>query len=298
MKAISEVDTMTMVGFLGLGRMGAPMARHLVEAGHRVIGVDPAASARDRAAEFGVEVTDDPAAVSSAPLVMSSLPDTPQVEEVYLGGLLEHLAPGTLCLDLSTLDVESSRRIAASASARGIDFLDCPVSGTSMHAEAGTLAIMVGGDPKALERGRRFLEPFAKSIHHLGPNGAGLEMKLITNRLLTTHLVAIAEAILEIENASLDVGTCLEMLRASAVPRLLDYKAEPMSQRDHRPLFTVDLMSKDLGLAQARRPPGPVTATAAAILAEAQNQGWGASDIGAVIEVLSAEAEPPSAALR
>lgn len=282
---------MATVGFLGLGRMGGAMTRRLVEAGHRVVGVDPVAAARDRAAGFGVEVTDDPGLVASARVVLSSLPDTPEVELAYLGGLLEILAPGSLCLDLSTLDVEASRRIAASASARGIDYLDCPVSGTSVHAEAGTLAIMVGGDPAALERGRPFLEPFAKSIQHLGPNGAGLEMKLITNRLLTTHLVAIAEAILEIENAGLDVATCLEMLRAGAVPRLLDYKAEPMSLRDHTPLFTVDLMSKDLGLAEARRPPGPVTATAVQAMRLAKAMGHGATDIGSVIEILG---RPPN----
>jgi len=277
---------MATVGFLGLGRMGGPMARHLVEAGHRVIGVDPAEPARNRAAGFGVEATDEIAAVASFHVIMTSLPDTPQVEEVYLAGLLDHLAPGSLCLDLSTLDVEASRRIASTASRRGIDFLDCPVSGTSLHAEAGTLAIMVGGDPEAMERGRPFLEPFSSSIQHLGPNGAGLEMKLIANRLLTAHLVAIAEAVLEIEDAGLDVADCLEVLRAGAVPRLLAYKADPMSQRDHKPLFTVDLMSKDLGLAEARRPAGPVTASAVEILKAAQNQGWGASDIGAVIEIL------------
>jgi 2-hydroxy-3-oxopropionate reductase len=274
------------VGFLGLGRMGGAMARRLVEAGHRVVGIDPVSSARDRAAGSGVEVTADLAAAASAQVILSSLPDTPEVEEVYLGGLLDLLAPGSVCLDLSTLDVETSRRIAASALARGIDYLDCPVSGTSVHAEAGTLAVMVGGDPAALERGRTYLEPLASSIHYLGRNGAGLEMKLITNRLLTAHLVAIAEAILEIESAGLDVSACLELLRAGAVPRLLDYKAEPMSRRDHSPLFTVDLMSKDLGLAAARRPPGPLTAVAVEVMAKTKEQGWGPSDISSIIEVL------------
>jgi 2-hydroxy-3-oxopropionate reductase len=266
--------------------MGGAMARRLVEAGNRVVGIDPVASARDRAAGFGVEVTDDLAAAASAQVILSSLPDTPEVEEVYLGGLLDLLAPGSVCLDLSTLDVDASRRIAVSALARGIDYLDCPVSGTSVHAEAGTLAVMVGGDPAALERGRSYLEPLASSIHFLGPNGAGLEMKLITNRLLTAHLVAIAEAILEIESAGLDSTSCLELLRAGAVPRLLDYKADPMSRRDHSPLFTVDLMSKDLGLAAARRPAGSLTAVAVEVMAKAKEQGWGPKDISSVIEVL------------
>src|SRR3972149_4016929 len=115
---------MATVGFLGLGRMGGPMARHLVEAGHRVIGVDPAEPARNRAAGFGVEATDEIAAVASFHVIMTSLPDTPQVEEVYLAGLLDHLPPGSLCLDLSPLGVEASRRIASTASRRGSAFLD------------------------------------------------------------------------------------------------------------------------------------------------------------------------------
>ncbi len=278
---------MTEVGFVGLGRMGGAMARRLVEAGHRVIGVDPSPAAREGAAGFGVVTTDDISEVFGATVIMSSLPDTPDAEEVYLGGLIDMMAPGSICLDLSTIDVETSRRIASAALARGIHYLDCPVSGTSVHAEAGTLAIMVGGDAAALELARPFLEPLASSIHHLGPNGAGLEMKLIANRLLTAHLVAIGEAILEIESAGLDPAACLELLKAGAVPRLLDYKAEPMSRRDHSPLFTVDLMCKDLALADLQGPAGAVTGVAVEAMRRAQERGHGPDDVSSVIEVLA-----------
>jgi 3-hydroxyisobutyrate dehydrogenase-like beta-hydroxyacid dehydrogenase len=145
---------------------------------------------------------------------------------------------------------------------------------------------MAGGDPAWVEEARPLLEPFAASIRHLGPNGAGLEMKLITNRLLNAHLVAIAEALTEMEAAGIDTGVGLELLRQGAVPRLLDYKAGPMAERDHDPLFTVDLMAKDLGLADERGRAGSVTQAAAAILRRAQEEGWGSSDISAVIEVL------------
>jgi 3-hydroxyisobutyrate dehydrogenase-like beta-hydroxyacid dehydrogenase len=128
---------------------------------------------------------------------------------------------------------------------------------------------------------------FSSGVHHVGPQGAGLELKLITNRLLNAHLVAIAEAVVAMEQAGLDPALCLEMLRQGAVPRLLDYKAGPMSERDHSPLFTVDLMAKDLGLADERAPAGWVTGAAAAVLRRAQEHGWGPSDISAVIEVLS-----------
>lgn len=277
---------MSTVGFIGLGRMGGAMAGHLAAAGHRVLGVDPSPEARATAESAGVEIVESTAALRVA-VVMSSLPGDAEAEEVYLGGLLRELEPGALCVDLSTIDVALSRSIAAVASEAGHRFLDCPVSGTSVHARAGTLAVMVGGDLAALEEARPLLETFASSVHHIGPNGAGLEMKLITNRLLNAHAVAIAEAILAMEDAGLDTGACLELLRQGAVPRLLDYKAGPMAERDHSPLFTVALMSKDLGLADARRPPGPVTAAAVEILRLARDRGWGDHDISAVIEVLA-----------
>jgi 2-hydroxy-3-oxopropionate reductase len=277
---------MTTIGFFGLGRMGGPMAGHLVAAGHRVIGYDPSPAAREAAREVGVEAGEDFEGVV-APVILSSLPDGPEVEEVYLGGLLDRLEPGALLLDMSTIDVDTSRQIAGAATERGHRFLDCPVSGTSTHAVAGTLAVMVGGDADAAARARPYLEAFSASVHHLGPNGSGLEMKLITNRLLNAHVVAIAEAILEMEGAGLDTAACIELLRQGAVPKLLDYKAGPMARRDHAPLFTVDLMAKDLRLAARRRQGGKVGSEAAALLFTAQERGWGPSDISAVIEVLA-----------
>jgi 2-hydroxy-3-oxopropionate reductase len=276
---------MTTVGFIGLGRMGGAMAGHLTAAGHRVLGVDPSPEARAAAEASGVEIVESTADLR-VPVVMSSLPGDAEVEEVYLGGLFGRLEPRALCVDLSTIDVTVSRRIAAAAGEAGHRFIDCPVSGTSVHARAGTLAVMIGGDPAAVEEARPYLETFASSVHHMGTNGAGLEMKLITNRLLNAHVVAIAEAILAMEDAGLDTRTCLELLRQGAVPRLLDYKAGPMAERDHSPLFTVSLMAKDLGLADARRPPGPVSAAGAEILRLARDRGWGESDISSVIEVL------------
>jgi 2-hydroxy-3-oxopropionate reductase len=277
---------MTTVGFIGLGRMGGAMAGHLAAAGHRVLGVDTSPEARAAAEAGGVEIVES-AADLRVPVVMSSLPGDAEVEEVYLGGLVGGLEPGALCVDLSTIDVTVSQRIAVVADEAGHRFLDCPVSGTSVHARAGTLAVMVGGDPAAVEEARPYLQTFASSVHHIGANGAGLEMKLITNRLLNAHVVAIAEAILEMEDAGLDTRGCLELLRQGAVPRLLDYKAGPMAERDHSPLFTVALMAKDLGLADARRSAGPVSAAGAEILRLARDRGWGESDISAVIEVLA-----------
>jgi 3-hydroxyisobutyrate dehydrogenase-like beta-hydroxyacid dehydrogenase len=275
-----------MIGFIGLGRMGGAMAAHLVAAGHRVLGLDPSPGARDAARESGVEIVDSVSELG-VPVLMSSLPGDTEVKEVYSDDLFRALEPGALCLDLSTVDVTLTQHIAAAAAAAGHRFLDCPVSGTSVHARAGTLAVIVGGESGAVEEARPYLDAFSTSIQHVGANGSGLEMKLITNRLLNAHVVAIAEAILEMEEAGLDTTSCIEVLRQGAVPKLLDYKAGPMAARDHSPLFTVDLMAKDLGLADARRPAGPVVTAAASILRKAQDDGWGSSDIGAVIEVLA-----------
>jgi 3-hydroxyisobutyrate dehydrogenase-like beta-hydroxyacid dehydrogenase len=273
------------VGFVGLGRMGGPMSRRLIEAGWRVIGVDSSGEARARAAEIGMTVASAPAAVVECQVVMSSLPDTPQVLEVY-EGLIERMAPGSLCIDLSTISVAASRELAAAASEKQIAFVDAPVSGTSIHAEAGTLAVMAGGEIDAVDRARKYLVAFSSSVQHVGPNGTGLVMKLISNRLLTTHLVAIAEAILEMEAAGLEVPVGLDALRAGAVPRLLDYKAGPMANRDYMPRFTVDLMSKDMRLANELLPPGRLGLAAAEILEAARAAGLGADDLGAVMEIV------------
>lgn len=273
------------VGFVGLGRMGGPMSRRLVEAGWSVIGIDSSAGARARAAEIGMEVSSALAAVVECPVVMSSLPDTPQVLEVY-GELIQNMAPGSLCIDLSTISVAASRELAAAAFGRQISFVDAPVSGTSIHAEAGTLAVMAGGEADAVNRALKYLAAFSSSVQHVGPSGTGLVMKLISNRLLTTHLVAIAEAIVEMEVAGLEVPIGLEALRAGAVPRLLDYKAEPMANRDYTPRFTVDLMSKDVRLANELLPPGRLGRVAAEILEAAKVAGLGPDDLGAVMEIV------------
>lgn len=277
------------VGFVGLGRMGYHLAGRLHRAGHSVRATDLSEEARSRMESAGVPTVDSVTDLAGCSVVMSSLPNTADVEAVYLGALVSLLEPGSICVDLSTVSVEGSVDVAAVAAQRGIAFLDAPVSGTSIHAEAGTLAIMVGGPRDALERVRPLLESFAGTITHMGPNGKGLEMKLITNRLLTAHVVAIGEAIIEMEQAGLDVAACIQLLRSGAVPRLLDYKAGPMAERDYRPLFTVGLMSKDLRLAAERRPAAPVTGRAAEAMLAAERAGLGSEDIAAVMEILQQE---------
>ncbi len=279
------------VGFLGLGRMGLPMITHIRAAGHDVIGFDIDDAARRRARETAVSVADEPAALADRNVVCSSLPDTAAVEQAYAGpgGIFDVVTRGTVCVDLSTISVATSRALADAARERGIGFIDAPVSGTSTHAAAGTLAVMVGGVAADLERVRPVLDCFSASVDHVGPNGAGLLLKLSTNRLLTAHLAAIAEAVVEMEAAGLDVAQGLEVLLRGAVPRLLDYKAAPLADRDFTPLFTVDLMRKDLRLAAEVLPGFRLATLAREILEEAAQSGHGEDDVAALITSIEAE---------
>lgn len=275
-----------LVGFVGLGRMGFHMARHLAESGFHVIATDVSEEARARVEELDIATVPGLNGLAGCGVVMSSLPNTSHAEAVYLSGLFQILQPGAVCVDLSTISVEGSVAIAREGAAREIAFLDAPVSGTSIHADAGTLAIMVGGPEEALESVRSMLGSFSASVHHMGPNGSGLEMKLITNRLLTAHLVAIGEAIIEMEDAGLDIAACIDLLKVGAVPKLLDYKAMAMANRDYTPLFPVGLMSKDLRLAAERRHAGPITADACKMMLAAEAAGLGDSDIAAIMAIV------------
>lgn len=272
-----------MIGFVGLGRMGRPMARNLVTAGHEVVGVDANPAAVAAARDAGINASMDLGAIAGTEFVCSSLPDTPQVEEVY-AGLFATLAAGTVCADLSTISVDGSRRLAAAALERGIAFLDTPVSGTIPHAESATLAIMVGGDPAALERIRPILEVLSSSVRHMGPNGAGLVMKLITNRLLSACTAAIAEAVLSMEANEIDTTEGLAFLGGSAVPKLIDYKGPALRNRDYTPAFTVDLMRKDLVHARELAGPDRIAQVVHRIFDEAAENGYGDADIAAIIE--------------
>ena len=276
------------VGFVGLGRMGLPMAKHIAAAGHELLVFDVSEEARLRAAEVGLTVASELVEFSNVEVVGTSLPATEHVEDVFLGngGLASILSAGTVCADMSTISIAGSRAIAARCADRDIAFLDAPVSGTSIHAEAASLVVMVGGAADAVETARPVLECFANEVAHVGDNGAGLELKLITNRLLTTHLAAIAEAVVSIEKTQLNVRQCIELLRAGAVPRLLDYKGAALADRDFSPMFTVDLMRKDLRLAADELAPVALAAAAHEIVEATSDLGMGDDDLAALITVV------------
>lgn len=272
---------------VGLG-MGHPIARHLHMAGHEVTCFDISELARERAEVADLCVVATLHELAGAQLVCSSLPATADVEAVY-EEVFGWLDAGSVCADLSTISVHASQRLAQQAVAAGFHFLDAPVSGTSIHAEAGNLVVMVGGEAAALNIARPALEAFASRVDHVGGSGSGLLLKLITNRLLTSHLTAIAEAVVEMEAVGLDVWHGIDLIRSGAVPKLLDYKAEALVDRDFTPAFTVALMCKDLRLAAEALPELPVGSLTKEILDTVAAAGRGDEDLAALITALEKE---------
>ena len=252
---------MTQIAFIGLGHMGLPMARNLLNAGHTLSVFDLVASAVNELAAQGARAASSAAdAVSAAEVVISMLPASRHVEGLYLGdaGLLSVIAPGSLVLECSTIAPEAARKVHQAAAARGIALLDAPVSGGTAGAAAGTLTFMVGGDAATLERARPILAGMGKNIFHAGPEGAGQVAKVCNNQLLAVHMIGTAEAMaLGVANG-LDPATLAEIMRQSSGGNWSLEKYNPWpgvmpnapASKDYRDGFAAELMAKDLGLAQ------------------------------------------------
>jgi 3-hydroxyisobutyrate dehydrogenase len=251
---------MTTIAFIGLGNMGGPMAQNLIRAGHALQVFDLAAAALEAAKAAGASVAANPAAaIVGAELVISMLPASKHVEGVYLGeqGLLASIKAGTLVIDCSTIAPASSRKVGEAAKARGIEFIDAPVSGGTAGAAAGTLSFMVGGSAAAFERARPYLEKMGKNLFHCGDVGAGQVVKIANNMLLAIHMAGTAEALaLGVANG-LDPKVLSEVMSKSSGRNwsLEVYNPWPGVQenvpasRGYSGGFGSSLMLKDLGLA-------------------------------------------------
>lgn len=288
---------MTTIAFIGLGHMGLPMARNLLNAGHSLSVFDLVASAVDELAAQGARAAGRAAdAVSSAEVVISMLPASRHVEGLYLGdaGLLSVIAPGSLVLECSTIAPEAARKVHQAAAARGIALLDAPVSGGTAGAAAGTLTFMVGGDAATLERARPILAGMGKSILHAGPAGAGQVAKVCNNQLLAVHMIGTAEAMaLGVANG-LEPATLAEIMRQSSGGNWSLEKYNPWpgvmpnapASHGYSGGFMAELMAKDLGLAQeaaqATASSTPMGALALQLYRLLLKQGQGKLDFSAV----------------
>jgi 2-hydroxy-3-oxopropionate reductase len=288
---------MRTIGFIGLGVMGAPMAERLVKAGFEVTG-----HTRRRRAVPGVRAADTVAdAIRDADVVITMLPDSPDVTEVVLGsdGVLAHATPGTLLIDMSTVRPQTAREVALAAAARDVDALDAPVSGGEAGAVEGVLSIMVGGEEKALERARPVLEHLGTTVVHVGPAGAGQLVKAANQLVVAGTIELVAEAIVLLEASGVDPAAGLRVLGGGlAGSTVLDRKGAAMLERRFTPGFRADLHHKDLGIMlDAARQAGavvPLGAVVAQLMAALRAQGDGALDHGALlrgVERLSGKSE-------
>ena len=286
-------DARTQVGFLGLGNMGRPMAVNLARAGFSVLAWNrTAAKAQDVAAEHeSITVAETPAAAAQVGIVISMVPDSPEVEQVLFGenGAAEALSEGGLAIDMSTIAPTASRAIGERLGELGVAFLDAPVTGSRPKAEAATLTIMAGGPADAYERARPLLEAMGELVLHVGPQGHGSMIKLINNTLAAVNAAALAEGLVVARAAGLDPAKLLEVIAAgSGESAMRKLKAEPMLAGDFDPLFKLEHMRKDvahyLTEAEALGFSAEVAATAQEAYLEAERQGHGAEDFAAVIE--------------
>ncbi len=289
------------VGFIGTGTMGQPMVGNLVTKGHVVVAYDVAPAALDAAARLGAaRATSAADAAKQADMIVTMLPSSSHVESAYLGagGILEGVAPGRLCVDMSTIEPAVSRRVAEVVKQRGARFVDAPVSGGVPRAEDGTLAIMVGGDARDVEEARPILTAMGSSVTHVGPVGAGEVAKLCNNLIAGVAAVAVSEAFRIAEGFGVDPKVLTEVISKSSghtwlmehmhpVPGLV---ARSASSRDYAPGFMTDLMAKDLGLAvnaaRALRVPVFVAPAAQQVLRLASSHGLGRKDFTSVYQFL------------
>ncbi|MBI1848672.1 MAG: 3-hydroxyisobutyrate dehydrogenase [Candidatus Rokubacteria bacterium] len=289
------------VGFIGTGAMGLPMAANLIKKGHAVLAFDLAPAALEAAAKAGATRAGSAAeAAKAADLLITMLPSSSNVEAVYLGagGVLDAVAPGRLCVDMSTIEPGVSRRVAEAARQRGVRFLDAPVSGGVGGAEAGTLAIMVGGEAKDFAEAKPVLDAMGANVIHVGPSGSGEVAKLCNNLIAGVAAVAVSEAFRIAEGFGVDPQILTQVISKSSGATWVMQAAHPVpgivekaaSSRDYAPGFTTDLMCKDLGLAvnAARQLRVPVLVASAAqqTLRLASSSGYGRRDFTSVYQFI------------
>ncbi|MDX1465946.1 MAG: 2-hydroxy-3-oxopropionate reductase [Halomonas sp.] len=243
---------MSKIGFIGLGIMGRPMAGHLLDAGHELTTVKRGTLDETLAAK-GMQELDNPKAVAEASeVIITMVPDTPDVEEVLFGegGVIEGLKPGTLVIDMSSIAPIPTQAFAKRVHEAGGEYVDAPVSGGEGGAINAALTIMVGATEEGFERATPILEVMGKTITHIGGHGAGQTCKVANQIVVALTIEAVSEGLLFASKAGADVAKVREsLLGGLAQSKILDVHGERMIQRTFDPGFKVKLHQKDLNLA-------------------------------------------------
>jgi 2-hydroxy-3-oxopropionate reductase len=258
------------IGFIGLGIMGKPMADKLLAAGFPLTVHNRGRGPVEELAAHGATSAGSPREVASASdVVITMLPDSPDVEAVVLGpdGIIEGIREGALYLDMSTIAPATSRKVAAVLSERGVDAVDAPVSGGEPAAQSGDLSIMAGGSEEAIKRARPIFDVLGKSTTHIGSAGAGQVTKAANQVVVALTIQAVAEALVMARKAGVDPTRVRDaLLGGFAQSRILDLHGQRMLDGNYAPGFKLRLHRKDLAIALqlGREEHAPLLATAQA----------------------------------
>ena len=279
------------IAFVGLGTMGAPMARNLLRAGFVVRAFDVNAQAKAALVVDGAVAAQSPAdAAKGVDCSITMVPDSPHVEEALLGpnGIASTLAPGAIHIEMSTIAPASTDRFAAALRKQNVEMIDAPVGRSAQHAVEGKLLIMAGATPEGLERVRPVLERLGDTIVHCGTSGMGSRMKIVNNFMSVTINVTTAEALTLAQKSGLDPELARTVMLGTTAGQghmATTYPAKVL-RGDHSPGFMIDLAYKDLGLALelARQLGVPVPTAEAAypVYTRAHEQGHGREDWSAL----------------
>mgnify|MGYP000393792313 FL=1 len=281
------------LGFVGLGIMGAPMAGHLVNAGHQVFINTRSKVPEALASSAAVQCGSPQEVASHADIIFTMVPDTPDVEKVLFGekGIAAGLAKGKIVVDMSSISPIATKAFAQKIKALGCDYLDAPVSGGELGAKNATLSIMVGGDEKVFEKVKPVFELMGKNINLVGGNGDGQTAKVANQIIVALNIEAVAEALLFAAKAGADPAKVRQALMGGfASSKILEVHGERMVKRTFDPGFRIELHQKDLNLAlNSARSLGvslPNTATAQELFNSCSAHGGKAWDHSAMVRAL------------
>ncbi|GAB4530476.1 MAG: NAD(P)-dependent oxidoreductase [Anaerolineae bacterium] len=285
---------MKRVGFIGLGLMGKPMARNLMRAGYPLTVHNRSRGAVDELAAEGATPANSPKEIAGqVDVVITCLPDSPDVELVVLGpdGIVEGGHPGLTVIDMSTIAPDTAVRIARELTRQGIRWLDAPVSGGTIGAQRGTLAIMVGGDKAVFEDCLELFRAMGENIVHVGDNGAGQVAKVCNQIIAAGTIAAMSEALVLATKAGADVERVIEAIRGGAARCwALEMRAPHILRRELEPGFKAYMQYKDLNIVldagKTYHVPLPITGTVRELYTAMLAAGRGELDTSAVVTVL------------
>jgi len=284
------------IGFVGLGIMGRPMAKNLLKAGHSVTIYDIAPAGMDDVASAGAARGASPKDVATrTDIIITMVPDGPEVEQAVLGpnGVLEGANKGAIVVDMSSISPMVSQKVGAACEAKGVEFLDAPVSGGEPKAIDGTLAIMVGGKKEVFDKVESILKTMGSTVTLTGKIGAGNVTKLANQIMVACNIAAMGEALALATKAGLDPEVVFNAVKAGlAGSTVLNVKAPMVYSRNFKPGFRIRLHQKDLRnallAAESLKVSLPLTSAVQNMLIDLMNNGKGDLDHSALVQVTEA----------